>query len=247
MTRDEDRDGRHERTATGQALPAAEPASVTRAPARAPDRRRGRRDRRTAGTAAGPPRPKVSRTHCDARSRSVLPDAALWVQLTEGPCGSRPPARMRQHGGVTSAPQPIFSPLVTAALETERHVASGGWDQPPRLFALVRTAGLVEQEPQLRAQLDHRRPGRPHRDRAGGPARTSSLESLLGRLAWPADVDGVALAVERIVVPPEAEQGLPEHPEEAAEALRGAPGPQGRAAAGGGAARRRVHLPAAPA
>ena len=105
-------------------------------------------------------------------------------------------------GAVTSAPQPIFSPLVTAALETERHVSSGGWDQPPRLFALVRTAGLVEQE------------GLPH---------TSSLESLLGRLAWPADVDGVALAVERLVVPPEAEQDLPESPEEAAEALAAHP------------------------
>jgi len=45
---------------------------------------------------------------------------------------------------VTSAFQPIFSPLVTSALETERHVAAAGWDQPPRLFALVRTAGLIE-------------------------------------------------------------------------------------------------------
>jgi hypothetical protein len=130
---------------------------------------------------------------------------------------------MRQHGGVTSAPQPIFSPLVTAALETERHVASGGWDQPPRLFALVRTAGLVEQEPQLRAQLTTDDPDALTAIEQEGLPRTSSLESLLGRLAWPADVDGVALAVERIVVPPEAEQGLPEQPEQAAEALAAHP------------------------
>src|SRR3954453_18840768 len=111
---------------------------------------------------------------------------------------------MRQHGAVTSAPQPIFSPLVTAALETERHVASGGWDQPPRLFALVRTAGLVGQDPQLRSHLaSHgRQPLTPIEPEGLPPP--SSLESLVGRLAGPADVDGVDLAVERIVVPPEA-------------------------------------------
>ena len=121
-------------------------------------------------------------------------------------------------GAVTSAPQPIFSPLVTAALETERHVSSGGWDQPPRLFALVRTAGLVEQEPHLRAQLATDDPDALTAIEQEGLPHTSSLESLLARLAWPADVDGVALAVERLVVPPEAEQDQPGSPEEAAEA-----------------------------
>jgi hypothetical protein len=52
---------------------------------------------------------------------------------------------------------------------------------------------------------------------------TSSLESLLGRLAWPAEVDGVALAVERIVVPPDAEQDLPTDPDQATEALAAHP------------------------
>ena len=126
-------------------------------------------------------------------------------------------------GAVTSAPQPIFSPLVTAALETERLVSSRGWDQPPRLFALVRTAGLVEQEPHLRAQLATDDPDALTAIEQEGLPHTSSLESLLGRLAWPADVDGVALAVERLVVPPEAEQDLPGSPEEAAEALAAHP------------------------
>ena len=94
-------------------------------------------------------------------------------------------------GAVTSAPQPIFSPLVTAALETERHVSSSGWDQPPRLFALVRTAGLVEQEPHLRAQLATDDPDALTAIEQEGLPHTSSLESLLGRLAWPADVDRV--------------------------------------------------------
>ena len=145
---------------------------------------------------------------------------------------------MRQHCGVTSAFQPIFSPLVTSALETERHVAAAGWDQPPRLFALVRTAGLLEREPQLRNELGHspENPVSPDGSDAAadeqdaltaieqeGLPSTSSLESLLAQLAWPDEVDGVALAVERLVVPPEAENDLPEDPEQAAEALAAHP------------------------
>jgi len=125
---------------------------------------------------------------------------------------------------MTSALQPIFSPLVTSALETERHVAAAGWDQPPRLFALVRTAGLLEREPHLRAQLsqDDGDGGFTAIEQEGLPG-TSSLESLLAQLAWSADVDGVALAVERLVVPPEAEHDLPEDPDQAAEALAAHP------------------------
>jgi hypothetical protein len=127
---------------------------------------------------------------------------------------------------VTSTFQPIFSPLVTSALETERHVAASGWDQPPRLFALVRTAGLLEQEPTLRAQLgggaNHEQDGLTAIEQEGLP-ETASLESLLAQLAWPPEVDGVALAVERLVVPPEAENDLPQDPDEAAEALAAHP------------------------
>jgi hypothetical protein len=125
---------------------------------------------------------------------------------------------------MTSAFQPIFSPLMTSALETERHVAAAGWDQPPRLFALVRTAGLLDREPHLRAQLNQgaEEDGLTAIEQEGLPG-TSSLESLLARLAWPEDVDGVALAVERLVVPPEAEQDLPEDPDQAAEALAAHP------------------------
>ena len=120
---------------------------------------------------------------------------------------------------MTSAFQPIFSPLVTSALETERYVAAAGWDQPPRLFALVRTAGLLEQEPHLQAQLGGDDGDALTAVEQDGLPDTSSLESLLAQLAWPPEVDGVALAVERLVVPPEAERDLPEDPGQAAEAL----------------------------
>lgn len=127
---------------------------------------------------------------------------------------------------VTSAFQPIFSPLVTSALETERHVAAAGWDQPPRLFALVRTRGLLEREPNLRAQV-----GEVHEEdedaftaiEQEGLPDTSTLEALLAQLAWPAEVDGVALAVERLVVPPEAEHDLPDDAGQAAEVLAAHP------------------------
>ena len=125
---------------------------------------------------------------------------------------------------MTSAFQPIFSPLVTSALQIERHVAAAGWDQPPRLFALVRTAGLLEREPHLRAQLgEGDEEGALTAIEQEGLPVSSSLESFLAQLAWPEDVEGVALAVERLVVPPEAEQDLPENPDQAAETLAAHP------------------------
>ena len=124
---------------------------------------------------------------------------------------------------MTSAFQPIFSPLVTSALETERHVAGAGWDQPPRLFALVRTLGLLEREPHLLAHVgEGDKDGFTAIEQEGLPD-TSSLESLLAQLAWPEDVEGVALAVERMVVPPEAERDLPADPDQAAAALAAHP------------------------
>lgn len=113
----------------------------------------------------------------------------------------------------------VIEPLTQAALEVERHVARAGWDQPPRLFALVSTADLVAHEPGLRDALGD-----------GGASALSaveqedldvagSVEGLLGRIAWPEEVLGAAIVVERIVVPPEAEAGLPNDPQAALEAL----------------------------
>ena len=130
---------------------------------------------------------------------------------------------MRQNGVVTSTFQPNLSPLVTSALETERHVAAGGWDQPPRLFALVGTACLLKREPHLRAQLGQGEDDGYTAIEQEDLPNTSSLESLLAQLAWPEDVDGVALAVERLVVPPEAERNLPDDPAQAADALAAHP------------------------
>ena len=130
---------------------------------------------------------------------------------------------MRQHGGVNA--QPVIDPLALAALDTERHVAAAGWDQPARLFALVRTADLLEREPQLRDQMgpaDLADGALTAVEQEGLPT-TSSLETLLGRLAWPDEVDGCAFAIERMVVPPEAERDLPGRGDEAVEHLAAHP------------------------
>ncbi|MDC5698800.1 PPA1309 family protein [Intrasporangium calvum] len=125
--------------------------------------------------------------------------------------------------------QPVQSvtadPLTVAALDTERHVAASGWDQPARLFALVRTAAVLDREPHLRAQMGPAdlAPGALTAIEQEGLPATSSLETLLGRIAWPDEVDGCAFAIERIVVPPDAERDLPQRSESAVEALAAHP------------------------
>jgi hypothetical protein len=121
---------------------------------------------------------------------------------------------IRQHvpreQAVSSAVSSPAQGLRDAVVEAERHVAGFGWDQPPRLFALVRTQDLLAREPGLGEHLSA--PADAHHYTAveqDGLLATSSLETLLGRLAWPPEVDGAALAVERLVVPPEAERDLP--------------------------------------
>lgn len=130
---------------------------------------------------------------------------------------------MRDDGGVTQTAAPLITPLIACALDTERHVARSGWDQPIRLFALVSTEALLESEPALAAQIgEHERGGFTAVEQDELPS-TTSVEDLLGPMAWPEQVEGVAIAVERIVVPPEAEQGLPTDPDEALAALAAHP------------------------
>nr|WP_306238944.1 PPA1309 family protein [Ornithinimicrobium cryptoxanthini] len=131
----------------------------------------------------------------------------------------RPGADRWHHVGV-----PDLSQILTkAAADTERHVARLGWDQAPRLFALVRTDALMSAEPGLRGQLTGAEPDSLTSIEQEGMAATSNVETMLGTLGWPDGVDGAAIAIERIVVPPEAERDLPIHPTEATEALAAHP------------------------
>ncbi|YAL84051.1 PPA1309 family protein [Dermacoccaceae bacterium W4C1] len=117
----------------------------------------------------------------------------------------------------------ILTPLISCAVDTERHVAAGGWDQPPRLFAIARNADIASREPALAAQLADVDPDAYSTIEQEGLPAEVSVEETLGRLAWPPQVDGVALALEQIVVPPEAEQDLPQDPEKATRALAAHP------------------------
>ena len=103
--------------------------------------------------------------------------------------------------------------LARAVVELEEHVAQRGWDGPVTVFALVRTAAALAQDPELAEVLDDAALAEAQRDpqaltmieQENLPA-AADLEDLLGQLAWPQAVDGAALAVERVVLPPEAEQ-----------------------------------------
>lgn len=102
-------------------------------------------------------------------------------------------------------------------LELEKVTASAGWDQPARLFALVRTERLLADQPDLARMLEVD----PDADLTGSltPVEQDDvpsdqhLEAFLTELAWPPAVHGAAVVVERLVLPPSVE--LPEDDEEA--------------------------------
>ncbi len=102
------------------------------------------------------------------------------------------------------------APLSRALVEIEHHVGTSGWDQPPRLFALAEAADLLAREPALAAQLGITADsGLTPIEQEGVPA-DRALEGVLGDIVWPASVAGCAVVVERIVLPPEAEDDLPD-------------------------------------
>jgi len=119
--------------------------------------------------------------------------------------------------------------LVAALIELERHIGGYGWDQPPRLFALVRTDEVIAAEPELAGRLGLRGSA----DGAPPDALTaieqdhfrSSGDVLtdLAPVVWPESVFGCALGVERTFLPAAAESDLPDDPEQAADFVAGHP------------------------
>lgn len=109
--------------------------------------------------------------------------------------------------------------LSRLTLDLEGHAAAAGWDQPPGLFALVETADLLRREPRLAADLGLTgdEPGALTPVDQGELPDHASLEELLSGITWPPEVLGAAITVERLMVPPAAEQDMPQ---EEGEALR---------------------------
>lgn len=113
------------------------------------------------------------------------------------------------------------SPLQSVVSEVEGHVDETGWDQPPQLFALVQTEQLLAAEPQLASTMGLV---------AGDPASLTPiaqeplgdgpLDEQLASLMFGADVLGVVLVHEVLVLPPSAEAALDEVGDPAAAAAK---------------------------
>lgn len=128
---------------------------------------------------------------------------------------------------------PMLRSLEKSTLEIERHVATGGWDAPMRLFALALAQKALANHPELADEL----PADVQTDAITDPTtlfsieqeglpQVETIEELVTSIVWPDNVDGAALSVERIVLPPGAETELPKDPEEAEKALADHPNRQ---------------------
>ena len=103
-------------------------------------------------------------------------------------------------------------PLRRAVAEVDRHLADSGWDQPTRVYALVRTADLVASEPALAQSLglaatadaDALTPV----EQESLPVGTQ-LDEWLGSIGWPSEVAGCAIAQEVLTLPPSVEADVP--------------------------------------
>lgn len=107
--------------------------------------------------------------------------------------------------------------LLAALVEAERHIGTLGWDQPPRLFALVRTADLTAAEPHLAEALKAANPDGYTSVEQDDFKAGADLGETLAELTWPSTVHGCALSLERAFLPADAEQDLPDDPEAAAQ------------------------------
>ena len=129
-----------------------------------------------------------------------------------------PPESSETASAEGPAPVEVDRVLQAAVREIEAHAADGGWDQPARLYALVPTADLLVREPALAAVmgLDTTTAGDSltpvEQDEV--PADTP-LEGVLEQIMWPEEVFGCAAVVERLVLPPTADEQLPSDPSEA--------------------------------
>jgi hypothetical protein len=103
--------------------------------------------------------------------------------------------------------------LAIAVAEAEEFVGTAGWDQPPQMFALVRTAELIATQPGV---TDHLDPEVVYTPIAQDPLPATGLAEKLQQIAWPRTVAGCVLVQEIVVLPPSAQDGLPDDPDEAA-------------------------------
>lgn len=124
-------------------------------------------------------------------------------------------------------PTPGRDALLAALIDLERHIGEHGWDQPPRLFALVPTDDLIVAEPELAENL-----GLIGTAQGGHPGAltaveqehfspTADLVADLTAVSWPPAVYGCAVSFERTFLPSGLEGDIPDDPEAAAAFVAG--------------------------
>ncbi len=112
-------------------------------------------------------------------------------------------------------PAPDVDVVLRAAVrEIEAHASEAGWDQPARLYGLVPTSDLLVREPALAAAmgLDGASAGSLTPVEQDDVPVDTPLETTLARIMWPAEVAGAAAVVERLVLPPAANEQMPTDP-----------------------------------
>lgn len=107
---------------------------------------------------------------------------------------------------------PPLAVLDAVAAEIEAHIALGGWDQAPQLFALVPTTVVAADPntaPLLGLAADAQIPPDSLTPVAQEALPDKPLDEALAGIEWPEPVVGCALAQEIVVLPPDAEAELP--------------------------------------
>lgn len=123
----------------------------------------------------------------------------------------------------TSQSGPTQSEIAIAntAYRIDKELSVYGWDQAPCLFALVKTAHLLEQdlpeEVARAARADVAQDSQHYT--AVLQELSGDLEQVLGSIWWPDNVEGAAISLERIVLPPQAEADVPSDQKEREEFL----------------------------
>lgn len=104
-------------------------------------------------------------------------------------------------------PQESQFALQTAVDELASELSSIGWDQPTRLFGLVSSDLLLATEPELAAEIGAE-PGTLTAIEQDGFDTEVPVPQMLAHIGWPDAVMGAAIALEQLVLPPEAEAEL---------------------------------------
>ena len=145
--------------------------------------------------ARGRGRPEPSPT-TTSTPRSGVPSVTGMTDTTDttGTTGSSP-----DHRPGSGLGSPRRTALARAVIELEEHAAQRGWDAPVGIFALVRTAAALEQDPTLAEVLDDAALAEARHDpqaltmieQENLPA-AADLEDLLAQIAWPDGGRGAA-------------------------------------------------------